>query len=65
MKQHCILARYEDRLSPSVINRQTDLSCRLNADLEGGVSFTYLPTHNCADDDSPSNTLPVPSASLP
>ena len=50
---YVVLARYQDTVSPSSVTRQTQLSCRLNADLEGGVSFTYLPTHNCADEDCP------------
>lgn len=44
---------YEDVLSEPPITRQTQLSRRLNADTEGGVSFSWLETHNCADDDCP------------
>lgn len=44
-------ATYKDTLSQSVIIRQTQISCRMNGDLQGGISFSYLPTHNCADDD--------------
>lgn len=47
------LATYEDTMSQSKVIRQTHLSCRLNGDQEGGISFGYLPTHNCADDDCP------------
>ncbi len=44
---------YEDVLSDPPILRQTQLSRRFNADAEGGVSFSWMPTHNCADDDCP------------
>jgi hypothetical protein len=47
------LARYEDTVSPSVVIRQTHLSNRLNGDTEGAISFGFLPTHNCADEDCP------------
>jgi hypothetical protein len=44
---------YEDALTDPPVIRQTQLSQRLNADLEGigHVSFTWMPTHNCVDDD--------------
>lgn len=45
------VARYEDTVSPTVVIRQTQLSMRLNGDTEGGISFGYLSTHNCADED--------------
>ncbi|MDR3498593.1 MAG: hypothetical protein P4L72_05125 [Parvibaculum sp.] len=43
--------KYEDTLSNPAILRQTQISQHLNGDAEGGVSFSYRPTHNCADDD--------------
>lgn len=42
---------YEDSLSDPPIMRHTQMYARLNADIEGGVSFTYRPSHNCADED--------------
>jgi len=45
--------KYEDTVSPKPIIRQTQLSQHLNADHEGGISFAYRATHNCADDDCP------------
>jgi hypothetical protein len=44
---------YEDVLSDPPIMRQTQLSRRFNADEEGGVSYSWIPSHNCADDDCP------------
>jgi hypothetical protein len=44
---------YEDTLSDPPITRQTQLFRQFNADEEGGVSFAWMPTHNCADDDCP------------
>jgi hypothetical protein len=35
------------------VSRTTQLSSRLIADIEGGISFSWMPTHNCADDDCP------------
>jgi hypothetical protein len=56
-RSYVAVATYKDTLSPSVIIRQTQISCRLNGDLQGGVSFSYMPTHNCADEDCPQNNL--------
>lgn len=48
-------ATYEDALSDPPIVRHTQLSRKLGADTEGigHVSFGWLPTHNCVDDDCP------------
>jgi len=51
-RAYVAVARYQDTLSPAII-RQTQLSRRLNGDMQGGVSFGWLPTHNCADEDCP------------
>ncbi len=50
-----VWVQYDDVISRPSIRRQTQLSQRLNADTEGPghISFSYLPTHNCADDDCP------------
>jgi hypothetical protein len=42
---------YEDILASPPIVRQTQLFRRFNADEEGGVSFAWMPIHNCADED--------------
>lgn len=42
---------YEDSLSNPPIRRQTQISMHLNGDAEGGISFSFRPTHNCADED--------------
>jgi hypothetical protein len=44
---------YEDALSDPPVLRQTQLSRQLAADLEGigHVAFSWMDTHNCADDD--------------
>ncbi len=44
---------YQDVLSDPPITRQTQLFRRLNTDNEGGISFSWMPTHNCADDGCP------------
>jgi hypothetical protein len=46
---------YEDVLTNPPVVRQTHLSRKLVADTEGvgHVSFSWMPTHNCADDDCP------------
>jgi len=38
-------------LSEPPVTRQTQLFRQFNADAEGGVSFAWMPTHNCADED--------------
>jgi hypothetical protein len=45
--------KYEDVLNDPLIEWQTHLSQRLNADTEGKghFSFSYRTTHNCADKD--------------
>ena len=42
---------YEDTVSSTRKTWQTQLSQRINADSEGRTSFSWMPTHNCADDD--------------
>ncbi len=42
---------YFDTLSEPPITRQTQLFRQLNVDEEGGVSFSWMPIHNCADED--------------
>ena len=44
---------YYDTVNPTPVRWQTQLSQRLNADLENNISFSYRPTHNCADNDCP------------
>jgi hypothetical protein len=46
---------YEDVLSDPPVTRQTQLSRSVNADTEGPghVSFSWMPTHNCADEGCP------------
>jgi hypothetical protein len=44
---------YEDVAGPKPTVRHTQVSVRFNADAEGGTSFSFLPTHNCADDSCP------------
>ncbi len=43
--------KYEDSVSLPFTVWQTQLSQHLNADVEGGISFTMRPTHNCVDED--------------
>jgi hypothetical protein len=50
---YAVWARYEDAVSTSSATHQTQLSQRFGADKDGGTSFAFLPTHNCADDDCP------------
>jgi len=50
---YAIWITYEDTLAQPPIIRQTQLCQRFAADKDGGRSFSYLPTHNCADDDCP------------
>ncbi|MGP0089478.1 MAG: hypothetical protein ACLPKB_05900 [Xanthobacteraceae bacterium] len=49
------LVTYEDVINSPPIKWQTQLSQRLNADIEGKghISFAYRTTHNCADYDCP------------
>jgi hypothetical protein len=49
---------YEDALTGKVAKRQTQLLREFTADAEGGVSFSYFPTHNCADDACPQENCP-------
>jgi hypothetical protein len=42
---------YEDVLTDPPVTRQTQLFRQFNADDEGGASFAWMSTHNCADDD--------------
>lgn len=44
---------YEDTVSGPPALRRTQLYRRFNVDVEGGISFTWMPTHNCADEDCP------------
>ncbi len=50
---YAISITYDDIVTQPPTLRRTQVSQRLNADKEGGTSFGYLPTHNCADDDCP------------
>jgi hypothetical protein len=50
---HVAWVTYEDVLSDPPVTRQTQLFRRFNADEEGGISFAWMPTHNCADDNCP------------
>lgn len=42
--------RYRDTLNPQTV-WETQMSMRLNTDVNMGISFTVMPTHNCADED--------------
>jgi len=57
-RSYVAVARYEDTVSPTAIIHQTQLSQSLNGDNEGGISFSYLSTHNCADEDCPQDNPP-------
>jgi hypothetical protein len=48
---YVVWVTYEDALADPPVTRRTQLSSRLNADREGAISFSWMPTHNCADDD--------------
>ena len=52
-KKHDFVAwvKYEDAVSSEPIVRQTQMSLHLNGDSEGNISFSYNPTHNCAEED--------------
>jgi hypothetical protein len=42
---------YEDILADPPVVRQTQLFRKFSVDGEGGSSFAWMPTHNCADED--------------
>ena len=48
------LIKYVDGMTSPPAIRQTQLSRQLYVDIEGFHSFGYMPTHNCVDDDCPS-----------
>jgi hypothetical protein len=50
---YVVWVQYQDTVSTPPAMQQTQRSWLLNADTEGGISFSANPTHNCADDDCP------------